>query len=283
MQVIPSYDHEKQNPKAKRVNYVADEYDWKDLLHDPLVLIFSFLAARDRFRAGKVCKTWYRASWDPGCWTQSVIPYDCLGCRHQHQREIINVVERIHAPLDRIRLNQIAARDVVTRGQGKLIDLSVNFCDIATLEFIAKNCPLLERLKVTSSRLDSRWMQAVDAIATGCRSLSDLEIWMWISPLHVAEFTGKLAPRLPKLTSLALSNTQITDDLLSATADGLPDLQALTLQLEQCITDASLGVIARKLKRLKTLEMKLCGSVTTGGVKSLRSQRHDLDVEVLMC
>ncbi|GBG88443.1 hypothetical protein CBR_g47143 [Chara braunii] len=233
-----TYHHEKQNPKAKRVNYVADEYDWRDLLHDPLVLIFSFLAARDRFRAGKVCKTWYRASWDPGCWKQAVISYDCLGCRHQHQREIINVVERINA-LDRIRLNQIAAMDVVTRGQ--------------------------------------------DAIATGCRSLSHLEISMWISPLHVAEFTAKLAPRLPKLTSLALSNTQITDDLLSATADSLPDLQALTLQMEQCITDASLGVIARKLKRLKTFDLKMCGSVTTGGVNSLRSQRHDLDVEVLMC
>ncbi|GBG81011.1 hypothetical protein CBR_g31567 [Chara braunii] len=242
---------------------VEDGRAWGDLGLDALVHIFSFLSLRDRFHVGPVCKSWYQASWDPGCWKEADT-YKCCPSPPTH--------------IEFHRCVWNATRDVVLRGQGLLIDLSTWYCKSDTLEFIANNCPLLQRLVLRCFSVKHRWIEAVDAIANRCLSLCHLEIHNRLPTQVGKDFTQQLVPRLPQLTFLTLGLTWVDDDAMSVITDNLPNLEILTLIDEQRITDASLACIGRKLRRLKTLEVSSCTSLTRSGLESLRLARADLQV-----
>ncbi|GBG71264.1 hypothetical protein CBR_g8685 [Chara braunii] len=176
--------HQQCNLEDKRADDVEVGHDWGDLEHDALVLIFSFLSyVQQRIRVGAVCKSWHRASLDPGCWKEpDARLWFGVGAWHSTSWQSASW---------RIASCKSAARTAVIRAQGQLISLSTWDCDPDVLDLIGRNCPLLERLDLLVLSLHRPRIKAVDAIVNGCQGLRELSITMACdacdAPYHHAE------------------------------------------------------------------------------------------------
>ncbi|GBG71263.1 hypothetical protein CBR_g8684 [Chara braunii] len=258
----PHTRHQECNLEDKRADDVAVGHDWRELEHDALVHIFSFLSfVQQKIHVGAVCKSWHRASLDPCCWKEA---------------------DAFVPSFWRSDSTKRAATAAVMRSQGQLIRLATWDCDPDILDLIGRNCPLLQQLELMSFGLDRPWIEAVDAIGNGCQGLRELIMTMTFAPPEdkSPDFTRKLLPSLPKLTALHLGDTLIDDGVISVMGDNLPNLEILTLAVETEITDASLGFIGQKFRGLKTLVLKYCGKVTGAGLNSLWLARPKLQVVV---
>ncbi|KAG7373965.1 hypothetical protein IV203_013060 [Nitzschia inconspicua] len=144
---------------------------------------------------------------------------------------------------------------------------------------------------------------SLDAITQHCVKLRQLTLWGLIG-IRRLQFTdvnsGKitmlnlwgchnlgndlaLALNSMSLSSLILSEChQLTDDFILAisTAPGLQNLQHLHLRYLKKLSDASLDAISKNFRRLYSLDLSFCSSVTATGIYRLLNQSRDNLVEL---
>ena len=81
-----------------------------------------------------------------------------------------------------------------------------------------------------------------------------------------------LANGLPQLQSLDISNCdKITDDGITALANGCPQLQSLNIIECRNITDEGITALARGLPQLQSLNICCCDKITDEGIRTLAS------------
>jgi hypothetical protein len=106
-----------------------------------------------------------------------------------------------------------------------------------------KTIPKLEVLQCIKSRVDHDAMPHV----ADCRGLTDLCLW------DTTNDDLRCLSSLSRLRSLALIESQITDDGVKELVDGFPNLESLTV-FSAPITDIGLGVLTR-LRKLRSMTL----------------------------
>ncbi|GBG74140.1 hypothetical protein CBR_g17851 [Chara braunii] len=239
----------------------VDGMDWSTLPKDVLVCIFSYLPMVDRFRVGGVCSNWRLASRHHLCWTEGIVLFPPLPWRNR---------------------SPAAAKDVIRRSKGRVIELSVNSGDHWLMEHIGRKCPRIEHLTFQlASGGGACWNRAAKAVAEGCPALRSLALSIF-SQVSDSEgvFVRQLVSGLRNLVALSIYTgpyEPVTDDDVNVIVASLPGLQSLYL-FGTLITDASLHKIGEKLRCLRFLSVYYCNLVTRVGVDSLRTARQDLQV-----
>ncbi|GBG78750.1 hypothetical protein CBR_g27974 [Chara braunii] len=250
--------------------------DWSSLNDHLLMQIFGLLTTVDRCRLCCVCKTWRHVAMDPSFWCMEGNLYSLS-------------VSKPHA-------TEQAVKAVVLRSRGTLVNLFFQSCKRSLLEFIGRNCPMLEGFIVGDVKFftlhggEREWMPAVSAFVHGCGDrLRSLKILFQVTEIHVkvprrrgeiSEVVKALVTGLPKLVCLVLHITgadRLTDRDVRVITQNLPRLEVLKLTGAR-ITNASLDLIGTRLDNLRSLHVDSCSKLTREAVDSLRSNWENLQV-----
>ncbi|GBG84515.1 hypothetical protein CBR_g38797 [Chara braunii] len=247
--------------------------DWSDMVHEGLVVVFRYLSVKDRIVVGAVCRSWRRASLDPGCWREA---------------------DLTPLPLWTEGSKNVFFDVLLTRSKGQLRKLSADLYPAKCLDRIWRECPLLEDLRFLrcSCAIEEAPLEQLSAgLLSHLRvlKLNKLDILQtWDSETRVLATADALVIAIARgckqLVSLSLNGdyTQFTDTAVEAIVEHLPRLERLGLS-GSVITDASLALIGAQLKSLRKLKALCCWDLTDEGVSALKSARKDLKVLTSSC
>ncbi|MDB6080792.1 MAG: F-box/LRR-repeat protein 7-like [Chlamydiia bacterium] len=145
------------------------------------------------------------------------------------------------------------------------------------LDRLGKNCSQLENLYISINTVTDK---GTEAIAKNCKKLRKLEL------LNAFEITGDGLCKIMqdcKLDSLVLENSKLSDrDLANMSGYGK---QLLNLELYDCesITDKGLEAIASGFTQLEALTIEKNDHITDSGVESLTQCKQLIKLNFTMC
>lgn len=196
--------------------------------------IFSYLSLEERVQVSYVCKKWTKLCKDSSFWRR--VDFSLCNASRMTTDDTV--------------------RAIISYSTGtQIIDLSGENCEPITdqaLDHVARFCPSLRQLKVTSRRISDHGLKL---LARHCRHLEVLDF----------ENCDKIGDRG-----------------IGAVAKGCPNLQVLSVAHCTKVSDKSIGAIARKCSRLRVLNVAGCRKVTDRGLVLLGrhcSTLHEINLE----
>lgn len=146
------------------------------------------------------------------------------------------------------------------------------------LQFIARNCPALKKLRLSNCLSDDLYTLAgLAMVGRGCRLIHTLHISN--CPFQVAKYSnvfrgyrlrGRGFRTFPNLKSLTLSGERITDAVISRLVGRLwENIVNLGFAYSYNLTDAAVAHIGKTCKNLETLDLEECREIVGRTLQSL--------------
>uniref|UniRef100_T1J4F5 Uncharacterized protein n=1 Tax=Strigamia maritima TaxID=126957 RepID=T1J4F5_STRMM len=262
-----------------------------------LALIFRFLDLRDKGRVAQVCVAWRDAAYHRSVWWgveaklhlrrtnpclfQSLVQ---RGIRHVQVLSLRRSLrEVIHGIPDLESLSLSGCYNVldeslaqaINRPLSSLVKLNLSLCKQITDETLlnlAQYCPNLEVLdlagcdRITNSGLlfvSKRLCRLVNLNLRSCRHVSDSGI------AALGGLSSEAGKGTLQLEQLSLQDCQkLTDDALRNVSTGLVSLKYINLSFCASITDGGLKFMA-KMPMLSELNLRSCDNITDLGIAYL--------------
>ncbi|KAJ8382020.1 hypothetical protein SKAU_G00027980 [Synaphobranchus kaupii] len=232
-------------------------------------MIFSYLDVRDKGRVAQVCTAWRDASYHKSVW------------------------RGVEAKLHLRRANPSLFPSLQARGIRRVQILSLR----RSLSYVIQGMPNIESLNLsgcynlTDNGLGHAFVQEIPSLRvlnlSLCKQITDSSlgrIAQYLKNLEVLELGGcsnitntgllLIAWGLHRLKSLNLRSCRHVSDvgighlagMTRSAAEGCLNLEYLTLQDCQKLTDLSLKHISKGLTKLKVLNLSFCGGISDAGM-----------------
>ncbi|KAK1789963.1 hypothetical protein P4O66_002284 [Electrophorus voltai] len=239
------------------------------LFPEILAMIFSYLDVRDKGRVAQVCTAWRDASYHKSVW------------------------RGVEAKLHLRRANPSLFPSLQARGIRRVQILSLR----RSLSYVIQGMPNIESLNLsgcynlTDNGLGHAFVQEIPSLRvlnlSLCKQITDSSlgrIAQYLKNLEVLELGGcsnitntgllLIAWGLHRLKSLNLRSCRHVSDvgighlagMTRSAAEGCLNLEYLTLQDCQKLTDLSLKHISKGLAKLKVLNLSFCGGISDAGM-----------------
>ncbi|XP_029646690.1 F-box/LRR-repeat protein 7 isoform X1 [Octopus sinensis] len=218
------------------------------LSDDIIVKIFSNLTTNQLCKCSRVCKLWYRLSWDPTLWTSIVLNSITL-----------EVDKALRCLTKQLSYNTPSVCVIIER-------INVNNCEKLTdkgLHTISKRCPELRKLEVHNCSNITN--SALFDLISNCVNLEYLNV------------SGCL-----NITSISLANSI----LVRPSAHYLQQVYLLYLDMSDCchLDDNGLEILALHCSRLQFLYLRRCSQITDKGLQHLTASCTGLkDLSISDC
>ncbi|KAL3701578.1 hypothetical protein R1sor_019600 [Riccia sorocarpa] len=242
------------------------ERPWASLMGDLMADVFRRLPFEELLKTVPlVCKAWRTACHSSACWKDvDMRPWIKNKCELNYGWEF-DCKEEME---DALKL-------VVDRSHGQLRSLRTMFCSNESLEYIAKNCPLLVELSIT----ESFYVEDESALllAENCRLLKSLDLSdCYRLTARSLEMFGRNCCGLIRFSRNMLRSHEFDgldlpdgDQEAVAISSHMRGLKHLELKRSLSLTDSGLMHIASGCRELESLDLACCSSVSPRGLEKV--------------
>jgi Leucine-rich repeat (LRR) protein len=134
------------------------------------------------------------------------------------------------------------------------------------LSVIIENCPGVQILEICGNGMDDLTDASMLRLAKGCPQLESLSFLQSLSGVFSNSFM-QFIDNCPRLTSLNLSENNLTDSILCTIVESFPKLLKLNIARNKSLSDASMFTLANNCKQLQTLNI--------GGNQLITNANHE--------
>nr|SVE92987.1 EOG090X05GA [Moina brachiata] len=250
-----------------------------------LTIIFGMLEVRDRGRAAQVCRSWRDAAYRRSIWTR------CEPKLHLRRANPVLFPSLVRRGIKRVQILSLrrSLRDVFN-GMPLIESLDLSGCynvsDIGIAHAFTAEVPTLRRLNLSLCKQISD--SSLARLAQHCRGLEELDLGGCCNVTNAGVLL--VAWGLRSLRRLNLRSCwHVTDQGiaslagLSSDAAGNQALEHLGLQDCQKLTDDALKHVSCGLKRLKSINLSFCVSISDAGLKHLASMTSLRELNLRSC
>nr|SVE94211.1 EOG090X05GA [Simocephalus serrulatus] len=250
-----------------------------------LAIIFSMLEVRDRGRAAQVCQSWREAAYHKSVWRC------CEPKLHLRRANPSLFPSLVRRGIRRVQILSLrrSLRDV-THGLPNIESLDLSGCfnvtDIGIAHALTADLPTLKRLNLSLCKqiTDS----SLSRLSQHCRQLQELDLGGCCNVTNAGLLL--IAWGLKSLKSLNLRSCWHVSDLgiaslagLGSDAEGNLALEHLGLQDCQKLTDDALMHVSLGLKKLKSINLSFCLSISDSGLKYLAKMPSLCELNLRSC
>ncbi|KAL3686978.1 hypothetical protein R1sor_013287 [Riccia sorocarpa] len=219
----------------------AGRVGWAEMLPETLVEVFKRLPLKDRLQTvPQICKSWRKASFDPGCWQFVNLKEWCMSQNGEVIDRMVKLaVERSCGSIQELHVTNLNSdASLQFLAQSRLSSMKTlcipgsNITENGLCEVILA-MPTLVHLDI--SRCSAIKSKALEVIGQTCKSLTRLDRSMW--PLTMASMGPSddseamaIAHNMPKLKHLEMSSGWLSNSGLVAILDKCPDLEYLDVR-----------------------------------------------------